>query len=75
MTGYEYRCTWCQNKVILNVDHSEYMLCPICERRTLERKCTANDQLEEIFKRFIEKHIREISLVNRSPTTPCYDGI
>jgi DNA-directed RNA polymerase subunit RPC12/RpoP len=54
MEDYEYQCSWCMNKAILNVDHMLYLVCPICERRTLERVSPeSNEELDEAFNKVL----------------------
>jgi DNA-directed RNA polymerase subunit RPC12/RpoP len=55
MTDYMYRCSWCLNKVILNIDHTLYLVCPICERRMLERVYhDVDDDIYEAFNKLLE---------------------
>ena len=54
MTEYDYRCSWCYNKVILSVDHAVSLICPVCERRMLERVYPEDDELDEAFRELLE---------------------
>lgn len=55
MTDYEYQCSWCKNKVVLNVDHLIHLICPICEKRMLEPTYPeANEDITEVFRRVLD---------------------
>lgn len=55
MSDYEYRCSWCMNRVVLNIDQMVSLLCPVYERRMLERVYPdVNEEIIEAFRISLE---------------------